>query len=132
MAVVNLTEKFALIPEHWRPKTVAALNGQEVKLVKFQGVFPWHYHEAEDELFLLWKGAMKIEFRARGENLDPGRPADRVVQLNQGELTVVRKGEEHRTIAATEAEVMIFEPATVLNTGNVIDDTFTAPRGVRI
>lgn len=132
MAVVDLTEKFTQIHEYWRPKVVAALNGQEVKLVKFKGVFPWHYHAAEDELFMVWKGTMQIEFRARGDGLDSDRPADRVETLQAGELTVVPKGEEHRTIAENEAEVMIFEPAAVLNTGNVVDQSFTAPNGVRI
>ena len=132
MSTINLDEKFALISEHWRPKVVAALNGQEVKLVKFQGVFPWHHHEAEDELFMVWKGTMQIEFRARSEGMDPDRPADRVQTLNAGEMTVVPRGEAHRTIAETEAEVLIFEPATVLNTGNVVDDKFTAPRGEQI
>lgn len=128
----NLQEKFGQINEHWRPKMVAELNGQEVKVVKFEGVFPWHFHEVEDELFMVWKGAMQIEFRERGEGLDPERPADRVVDLNQGELTVVPKGEEHRTIAENEAEVLIFEPAALLNTGNVVDESFTAPNGVKI
>ena len=75
---------------------------------------------------------MRIEFRARGEGLDADRPADRVETLQQGELTVVSKGEEHRTIAEKEAEVLIFEPAAVLNTGNLVDACFTAPNDVKI
>jgi mannose-6-phosphate isomerase-like protein (cupin superfamily) len=120
MTALNLAEKFSLITEHWRPKVVAELNGQELKLVKFQGVFPWHHHEKEDELFLVWRGRMRIEFR------------DRVVTLNAGELCVVPRGVEHRTAADDEAEVLIFEPAAVLNTGNITDATFTAPNGVKI
>lgn len=120
MSPVNLKEKFALINEHWRPKVVAELNRQEVKLVKFQGVFPWHSHEAEDELFLVWRGRMRIEFR------------ERTIELNEGELVVVPRGVEHRTAAEDEAQVLVFEPAETLNTGNVIDPTFTAPQGVKI
>ena len=120
MQPISLTAKFALINEHWRPKVVASLNGQEVKLVKFQGTFPWHLHANEDELFLVWRGAMSVEFR------------DRVVELAPGEMCVVPRGIEHRTVAASEAEVLIFEPAETLNTGNVVDDKYTAPNGVQI
>jgi len=116
----SLNEKFAKIDEHWRPKVVAQLNGQEVKLVKFQGIFPWHAHENEDEMFLVWRGEMTIEFR------------DRRVVLEPGEFCVVPRGVEHRTMAGTEAEVLVFEPAATRNTGNVVDDRFTAPNGVVI
>jgi len=115
----SLSEKFAAIQEHWRPKVVAELNGQELKLVKFCGVFPWHHHEQEDELFLVWRGQMVIEFRHH-----------RVV-LQQGEMCVVPRGIEHRTSADTEAEVLIFEPAATRNTGNIVDDKFTAPNGAK-
>ena len=120
MNKVSLDEKFAMIHEHWRPKVVASLNQQEVKLVKFQGVFPWHHHEHEDELFLVWRGEMTIEFR------------DRRVVLRAGELCVVLRGVEHRTMAEPEAEVLVFEPAQTRNTGNVVDEKFTAPNGVVI
>ena len=120
MNKLSLEEKFALIREHWRPKVVAELNGQEVKLVKFQGTFPWHHHEREDEMFLVWRGRMTIEFR------------DRVVSLGPGELCVVPRGTEHRTLAETEAEVLLFEPAQTRNTGNVVDARFTAPNGAFI
>lgn len=120
MNKASLTEKFALIHEHWRPKVVAQLNGQEVKLVKFQGVFPWHHHEHEDEMFLVWRGEMTIDFR------------DHRVVLRAGEFSVVPRGVEHRTMSETEAEVLIFEPAQTRNTGNVLDDKFTAPTGVMI
>lgn len=116
----SLSEKFELIHEHWRPKIVAQLNGQELKLVKFQGEFPWHSHENEDELFLVWRGQMAIEFR-RGR-----------VVLNTGELCVVPRGVEHRTLADSEAEVLVFEPAQTRNTGNILDEKFTAPNGVVI
>jgi len=132
MKVVNLDEKFELIEEQWRPKEVAALNGQEVKLVQIDGVFPWHYHEHEDELFMVGKGVRQIEFRDRGEGLDSERAADRIGELQGGELTVVPRGEEHRTRAVSEAEVMIFEPASGLNTGTLTDVLFAAPKGVRM
>lgn len=99
---------------------VAELNGQEVKLVKFEGEFPWHTHADEDEMFLVWRGAMAVEFR------------DRRVDLLAGEFVVVPRGVEHRTIAASEAEVIIFEPAATRNTGDVHDDRFTAPNGVHV
>lgn len=120
MTATNLTRKFSLIHEHWRPKVVAELNGQEVKLAKFQGVFPWHLHENEDELFLVWKGKMRVEFR------------DRIVEIDQGELFTVPRGVEHRTAADEEAHVLIFEPAATRNTGNVVDATYTAPNGAKV
>ena len=119
--LVSLPEKFALIHEHWRPKVVAELNGQELKLVKFQGTFPWHHHETEDELFLVWRGRMRLEFRDRP-----------TVTLSSGELCVVPHGVEHRTLADEEAEVLIFEPAATRNTGNITDEKFTAPASAMI
>jgi mannose-6-phosphate isomerase-like protein (cupin superfamily) len=117
---VSIAEKLALITEHWRPKVVAELNGQEVKLVKFQGSFVWHHHEHEDELFLGVRGRFRIELR------------DRVVEVGPGELIVVPRGCEHRTVAEQEVEVLVFEPAATRNTGNVEDPRLTAPLGVRI
>jgi mannose-6-phosphate isomerase-like protein (cupin superfamily) len=116
----NLTEKFALFSEQWRPKVVAAPNGQELKLVKVRGTFPWHHHDAEDELFLVWKGRFRVEFR------------DRVVDLGPGEGLVVPRGVEHRTAADQEAEILLFEPAATRNTGNVVDAAFTAPDGATV
>ena len=120
MTKASLDEKFALIHEHWRPKVVAELNGQELKLVKFAGVFPWHRHEQEDELFLVWRGQMTVEF------------GDRRVTLQAGEFCVVPRGVEHRTMADAEVEVLVFEPAETRKTGNIVDETFTAPNGVAI
>jgi mannose-6-phosphate isomerase-like protein (cupin superfamily) len=117
---INLCEKFSLFSEQWRPKVAARLNGQEVKLIKAKGVFPWHKHDHEDEMFLVWRGVFQVEFR------------DRLVTLNPGELLVVPAGMEHRTMTAEEAEVICFEPAGVRNTGNVVDAGFTAPSGVEI
>jgi mannose-6-phosphate isomerase-like protein (cupin superfamily) len=120
MKKTSLDEKFAMIREHWRPKVVAQLNGQELKLVKFAGIFPWHLHEREDEMFLVWRGQMAIEFR------------DYRVTLQAGELCVVPHGVEHRTMADAETEVLVFEPAQTRNTGNIVDEKFTAPNGVVI
>lgn len=114
-----LDEKFAQVTEHWRPRVVAELNGQEVKVVKLRGEFPWHHHAGEDEMFLVWKGEMRLEFR------------DRVVEMKAGDFCVVPRGVEHRPVAEEEAEVVLFEPAGVRNTGNVVDERFTAPGGVK-
>ncbi len=120
MKKVNLAEKLALINEYWRPKVVGELNDQEVKLVKFQGAFPWHHHENEDEMFLALKGNFRIEFR------------DKIVELSEGEFVIVPHGVEHRPIADEEVEVLLFEPKNVKNTGNTEDEIFTAPIGDRI
>jgi len=103
-----------------KPKIVAGLNGQEVKLVKAQGTFPCHHHEDVEEMFLVWRGRFRVEFR------------DRVVELGPGEMVVVPRGVEHRTAADDEAEVILLEPAGVVNTGDIVDEKFTAPSGVRI
>ncbi len=115
MEKIVLADKFARFAEHWRPKTVAALNGQEVKLVKAQGVFPWHRHDDIEEMFLVWRGRFRVEYR------------DRIVELGPGEMTVVPRGVEHRTAADDEAEVLIFEPKETVNTGDAPVSAFTAP-----
>jgi mannose-6-phosphate isomerase-like protein (cupin superfamily) len=120
MEKVNLAEKFAQFNEHWRPKVVGELNGQEVKLVKLKGAFVWHHHEVEDELFLVVRGCFRIEFR------------DRAVELRSGEFLIVPHGIEHRPVADEEVEVLLFEPAATRNTGNVEDSVLTAPLGDRI
>jgi len=120
MNKVNLSEKLALIDEHWRPKVVGELNGQEVKLVKFEGTFPWHTHENEDEMFMAVRGSFRIEF------------CDRSVDLEPGEFLIVPRGVEHRPVAEQEVEVLLFEPAALLNTGDVVDARFTAPIGEKI
>ncbi|MHB1312496.1 MAG: cupin domain-containing protein [Gemmatimonadaceae bacterium] len=102
---VNLAEKFAQFSEQWSPRIVADLNGQHVKLVKFQGEFVWHHHEHEDEMFYVVRGAFDMEFR------------DRTIPLREGEFLVVPRGVEHRPVAADEVWVMLFEPAGTLNTG---------------
>ncbi|MBL8684876.1 MAG: cupin domain-containing protein [Myxococcales bacterium] len=113
---VDLSAAFASFTEHWRPKVVAELNGQDVRVVKVQGVFPWHSHAEAEELFLVWRGRLRIELR------------DRVLSLGPGELFVVPRGVEHRTAADEETEVLIFEPSEVVNTGDLQDETYTAPR----
>jgi mannose-6-phosphate isomerase-like protein (cupin superfamily) len=120
MQKVNLAEKFSLFADHWRPKIVGELNGQEVKLAKFKGTFVWHRHEAEDELFLVWRGRFRVEFR------------DRRVEVAEGEFLIVPRGVEHRTVADEEVEVLLFEPAATRNTGDVQSPTFTAPTGDRL
>lgn len=107
MKKVSIQEGFAAFSEHWSPRIAADLNGQQVKLVKFKGEFDWHYHEHEDELFLVHRGSFVMEFR------------DRKVELRAGELLVVPRGVEHRPVAGEEVEVILFEPATTLNTGHV-------------
>ena len=120
MQRINLDEKFGLFAEQWRPKIIASANGQEIKIVKVQGEFPWHHHANEDEFFMVWKGRFRVEFR------------DHAVELGPGECVVVPRGIEHRTCADQEAEILLIEPAGVLNTGNVTDAEFTAPTGVAI
>ncbi|MEJ6790354.1 cupin domain-containing protein [Brevundimonas sp. BR2-1] len=119
-AAVDLAGKFAAIQDHWRPRVAAQLNGQDVRLVKVQGVFPWHSHAGAEEMFLVWKGRFRVEFR------------DRVVTLDPGQFIVVPRGVEHRTAADEEAEVLIFEPSEVINTGDAPVSEFTAPQGQTI
>jgi mannose-6-phosphate isomerase-like protein (cupin superfamily) len=110
MNKVNLAETLALFSDYWSPKVVGELNGQQVKLVKFKGPFVWHHHDAEDEMFLVVKGRFRMELR------------DRNVELAEGEFIVVPKGVEHRPVADEEVHVLLFEPATTLNTGNVVNE----------
>jgi len=114
MKKINLSEKLALINEHWKPHIVGDLNNQQVKLVKFQGPFTWHHHDHEDELFLVVKGRFRMEYREG----DEGAP-EQTIWLEPGELVIVPRGIEHRPVADEEAHVLLFEPATTLNTGNV-------------
>lgn len=106
MQKVNLEEKLSLFSSHWDPKIVGELNGQHVKLVKFEGAFVWHRHEVEDELFLVLRGEFDMEFR------------DRTVRVRQGEFLVVPRGTEHRPVAERETHVLLFEPASTVNTGD--------------
>jgi len=107
---INLAEKLSQFHDHWSPKVVGELNGQHVKLAKIKGTFVWHHHEEEDELFLVLHGRMKLEFH------------DRVVELAEGECFIVPRGVEHRPVAEEETHLLVFEPATTLNTGNIRND----------
>jgi mannose-6-phosphate isomerase-like protein (cupin superfamily) len=110
MEKINLAEKFSLFKEHWEPKIVGELNGQMIKLVKFKGPFVWHHHDHEDELFYVVKGSFDMQFK------------DTTVTISQGEFIIVPRGVEHRPNAKEECDVMLFEPASTLNTGNVEDE----------
>ena len=112
---LDLDHAFASITEYWRPRCIAELNGQEVKIAKVKGEFVWHHHEHEDELFLVHKGTLRIELR------------DGELVLGPGQLAVIPRGVEHRPVAEDEVELLLFEPAGVRNTGNVVDAALTAP-----
>ncbi len=107
METVNLAEKFALFDEYWSPKIIGELNDSYVKAVKFRGEFVWHHHEDEDELFLVVKGRLVIELR------------DRDIRLGEGEFAIIPRGVEHMPVAEEEAHVILIEPKSTLNTGNV-------------
>ncbi|MBF9254004.1 cupin domain-containing protein [Pontibacter sp. 172403-2] len=104
---VNLAEKFGLFSDHWNPRIIGELNGQHVKIAKFLGPFEWHHHAHEDEFFLVIKGRFELHLR------------DKVVTLNPGEFIIVPRGVEHKPVASEEAEVLMFEPAGTVNTGNL-------------
>lgn len=110
MEKVNLDHKFALFSEQWKPKIVGELNGQHVKLAKIEGSFVWHQHDSEDELFLVVKGIMRLEFQ------------DSTVDVDEGEFIIVPRGIEHRPAAYAVCHILIFEPVSTLNTGNVKDE----------
>lgn len=114
MDKINLAQKLSLFSQHWSPKIIAELNGQHVKLAKFKGPFVWHQHEHEDELFYVVRGSFNMEFR------------DRTVELQVGDIIVVPRGVEHRPVADEEVEVLLFEPATTVNTGTAGGDKTVA------
>jgi len=107
MEKINLKDKMAVISDHYKPRVAGELNGQMVKLVKFQGEFVWHHHDNEDELFYVVKGSFDMQLR------------DKTITINEGEFIIIPRGVEHRPVAHEEVEVMLFEPASTLNTGNV-------------
>ena len=107
---VNIAEKLGQFADHWNPRIVGELNGQHVKLVKFRGEFVWHKHDHEDELFLVVRGAFRMELR------------DKTVFLTAGDFIIIPKGTEHRPVADEEVHVMLFEPASTLNTGDRVSD----------
>jgi mannose-6-phosphate isomerase-like protein (cupin superfamily) len=110
MDKINLLEKFNLFNEYWNPKIIGELNGQLVKLVKLKGEFVLHHHDNEDELFMVVKGSFKMEYR------------DKIVEVNEGEIVIVPRGVEHKPVADKEAWIVLLEPATTLNTGNVVNE----------
>lgn len=110
IAKISIAEKFAAIHDQWNPRVVGELNGQQVKLVKLRGAFVWHHHEHEDELFLVHRGSFRMEFR------------DRTIELSPGDILIVPRGVEHRPVAEAEVEVLLFEPSTTLNTGNLVNE----------
>ena len=107
MKTVNLAERFSSFTEYWSPKVVGELNGQQVKLAKLKGPFIWHHHESEDELFMVIRGCLDLEVR------------DRTETIGEGEFIIVPHGVEHRPVAVEEVHLLLFEPASTLNTGNV-------------
>lgn len=124
MQKICLAEKLASFDEHWSPKIVGALNGQHVKLVKFQGEFLWHHHDLEDELFLVLHGSFRMDYRDESGS-------ERSFEIGEGEFVIVPRGTEHRPYAAEEAHVLLFEPTATLNTGNVRSGrTIEAPAAI--
>src|SRR6266545_5911559 len=130
MQKINLIQKLSSFNDYWNPRIIGDLNGQYVKLVKFSGPFTWHHHDNEDELFLVVKGRFRMQIRdaeassgsdAAGEQESP---RERDVWLEEGEMIIVPRGVEHRPFADEEAHVLLFEPVSTLNTGNV-EDAFT-------
>jgi mannose-6-phosphate isomerase-like protein (cupin superfamily) len=110
MNKITISEKLNLFQDHWNPRIIGELNGQQVKLVKLKGPFIWHSHENEDELFYVISGQLKMEFR------------DKSILINPGELIIVPRGIEHRPVAENEVAIMLFEPSTTINTGNTDSD----------
>lgn len=108
MQKVNLNEKFSLFDEHWSPKVIGELNGQHVKIAKIEGEFIWHSHENEDELFYVVQGRLVMKLRDRED-----------VVLEPGDMFIVPRGVEHKPVAEGETHILMFEPASTVNTGNV-------------
>ena len=127
MSKVNIAQKFSSIHDFYSPRIAAELNGQYVKLVKFDSPFVFHHHDNEDEMFLVVKGRFRMEFRNAARSGAPVRPesdngSDRHEWIEQGEFIVIPRGVEHRPVAEEECWVMLFEPASTLNTGNVTNE----------
>ncbi|MBU2019299.1 MAG: cupin domain-containing protein [Bacteroidetes bacterium] len=110
MKVINIADKFSCFQDHWSPKIIGEMNGQEIKLAKIKGEFVWHDYKEEDELFIVVKGTLKIEFR------------DRTLEINEGEMVIVPKGVEHKPIAEEEVFIMLIEPKGIKHTGDVKHD----------
>jgi len=117
MQKINLQQKLSLINDHWNPRIAGELNGQYIKLVKFKGPFTWHHHETEDELFLVVHGRFRMDYRDESNS-------DHSIWIEPGEMIIVPRGVEHCPVAEEECEVLLFEPASTLNTGNT-ENEFT-------
>jgi len=117
MQKINLQQKLSLINDHWNPRIAAELNGQYIKLVKFKGPFAWHHHETEDELFMVVHGRFRMDYRDESNS-------DQSIWIEPGEMIIVPRGVEHCPVAEEECEVLLFEPASTLNTGNT-ENEFT-------
>ena len=117
MQKINLQQKLSLINDHWNPRIAGELNGQYIKLVKFKGPFTWHHHETEDELFMVVRGRFRMDYRDESNS-------DQSIWIEPGEMIIVPRGVEHCPVAEEECEVLLFEPASTLNTGNT-ENEFT-------
>ncbi len=113
MEKINVAEKLSTFSDYFNPRIAGELNGQQVKLVKFQGEFVWHHHDNEDELFYVVKGSFDMHLR------------DKIITINAGEFLIMPRGVEHKPVAQEEVAIMLFEPATTLNTGNITDSDLT-------
>jgi len=109
MQVIDIQQKLDSFDDHWSPRVIAALNGQHVKVVKLLGEFDWHFHKDEDELFMVVEGELTIHFR------------DRIIELTRGQMCVIPRGIEHKPVASEECQVLLFEPAGTINTGNLVN-----------
>ena len=110
MKKINLKNKFNLFNDHWNPRIIGEMNGQDIKIAKVKGEFIWHNHKNEDELFLIIKGTLKIQF------------SDKTIELNKGEILIIPKGVEHKPIAEEEVWLLLFEPNSTKHTGNIKSD----------
>lgn len=120
MEKINVADKLSTFSDYFNPRIAGELNGQQVKLVKFKGEFVWHHHDKEDELFYVVKGSFDMHMR------------DKIITVNAGEFLIMPKGVEHKPVAVEEVEIMLFEPATTLNTGNIKDSDLTVKKLLKV
>lgn len=120
MEKINVADKLSTFSDYFNPRIAGELNGQQVKLVKFKGEFVWHHHDKEDELFYVVKGSFDMHMR------------DKIITVNAGEFLIKPKGVEHKPVAVEEVEIMLFEPATTLNTGNIKDSDLTVKKLLKV
>jgi mannose-6-phosphate isomerase-like protein (cupin superfamily) len=120
MEKINIAGKFELFSEYWSPKIIGELNGQQIRIAKAKGEFVWHHHDDADEMFMVMKGSLTIQFR------------EKEVRLLEGEICIVPRGVEHRPVAGEEVHLLLFEPASTLNTGNLTEDEKTVRQPERL